>query len=167
MPCLFVKWTKISKQAWTEIWPRNQLYFFFLQSSKDLTRKFAELGLSCKLPLEEKKKSLEDAPNCDIMPLSQNNIEWSSYLALTSWIRVLDLIVNYCHIQVALANSRRKLPPRYSKFQNCTKVFSLFHNAVEGNLHINCTWILYNCILITCIFQVNLSDWYLQKYRNG
>ena len=85
MPCLFVKWTKISKQAWTEIWPRNQLYFFFLQSSKELTRKFAELGLSCKLPLEKKKKkSLEDAPNCDIMPLSQNNSEWSSYLTLTS-----------------------------------------------------------------------------------
>lgn len=54
--------------------------------SKDLARKFAELGLSCKLPLERKgeKKSLEDAPNCDIMPLSQNNTEWSFYLALTS-----------------------------------------------------------------------------------
>lgn len=56
--------------------------------SKDLARKFAELSLSCKLPLEKKKKSLKDAPNCDIMPLSQNNTEWSSYLTLTSRIRV-------------------------------------------------------------------------------
>lgn len=63
----------------------QSIVLFFLQSSKDLTRKFAELGLSCKLPLEKKKKkSLEDAPNCDIMPLSQNNTEWSSYLTLTS-----------------------------------------------------------------------------------
>lgn len=62
----------------------QSVVLFFLQSSKDLTRKFAELGLSCKLPLEKKKKSLEDAPNCDIMPLSQNNTEWSSYLTLTS-----------------------------------------------------------------------------------
>lgn len=78
--------------------------------SKDLARKFAELGLSCKLPLEKgkKKKSLEDAPNCDIMPLSQNNIEWSSYLILTSWIKVLSSIASCCHSQVMLDNFREK-----------------------------------------------------------
>lgn len=147
MPCLFVKWTKISKQAWTEIWLHNQLYFPTPhptpQSPKDLARKFAELGLSCKLPLE--KKSLKDALNCDIMPLSQNNTEWSSYLALTFWIKVLSLMAGCCHRQVLLDNTWRKLLQVASNiavfftvyssdsencFLKCYQLFLLFKNSL-------------------------------------
>lgn len=56
-----------------------------------------------------KKKSLKDALNCDIMPLSQNNTEWSSYLTLTSWIKVVVLIASCCHRQVMSENTWRKL----------------------------------------------------------
>lgn len=103
----------------------QSIVLFSLQSSKDLTRKFAELGLSCKLPLE-KKKSLEDAPNCDIMPLSQNNTEWSSYLTLTFQNKGLKFEASCCHRQETLANSRRKLSHYIlSQFKQYVKVFTL------------------------------------------
>lgn len=108
---------------------------FFLQSSKDLTRKFAELGLSCKLPLEKKKKSLEDAPNCDIMPLSQNNTEWSSHLVLTSWIRVLNLIASYCHRHWPTVE--RNYPTILSQFKQYVKVFTLCFIQLKDILQIN------------------------------
>lgn len=76
-------------------------------SPEDPTRKFAELVLSCKLALE--KKSLKDALNCDIMPLSQNNTEWSSYLTLTSLIKVLILIASCYHKQAMSENNWRKI----------------------------------------------------------
>lgn len=111
--------------------------------SKDLARKFAELGLSCKLPLEKKKKkSLEDAPNCDIMPLSQNNTEWSSYLALTSWIRVFSFIDSYCRKQVMSDNDRKKLS--YFDSSQHEQNFSFYRVLYlkAGNQHV-----LWNCIL--------------------
>lgn len=74
-----------------------------LQSSKEIR------WTKSKLQAAFRKKSLKDALNCDIMPLSQNNTEWNSYLTLTSWIKVFRLIASCCPRQIVSESTWRKL----------------------------------------------------------
>lgn len=104
------------------------------------------------------------------MPLSQNNTEWSSYLALTSRIRVLNLIASYCHRQVAEAKSRRKLPHYTPNFSNVMK-FSPFVSykgnsqldlVHQGALYLNAMHQLCLCCVVSPRYHSCSSyDWYI------